>query len=307
MNYEKFCLILNKHIFADERKELLRRMADSPERFIGLFRPTKPGAKVIQHLLQSHEVRMGDALEEIIEEILRFLGFQILSKNMVDENGETLSLDQYFTDGKVYFFIEQKVRDDHDSTKKRGQVSNFETKLEILYKKHSSSLFGFMYFIDPDLSKNKNYYLQELERLEKFYGVQLNLLYGKELFEYLGQPEIWDDILSWLKQWKNSLPDLPEINFDTTPKESFEEIRDLELRSWRKILENETLWEEGIMKVIFREGTTLQLLLDFFKKQHTPPYDHLANILTKRLEKYYSNGNTGATQLQPIRSDSDHS
>ena len=62
MNYEEFCKILNQHIFEGEKKELLRRIAGNPERFIGLFRPTKPGAKILQHLLQSHEIRMGDAL-----------------------------------------------------------------------------------------------------------------------------------------------------------------------------------------------------------------------------------------------------
>ncbi|MEO0150229.1 MAG: restriction endonuclease, partial [candidate division WOR-3 bacterium] len=91
----------------------------------------------------------------------------------------------------------------------------------------------------------------------------------------------------WLKRWKDNLPDLPEINFDSSPKESFEEIKNLELRTWRKILENETLWKEGIMKAIFREGTTLQLLLEHFKNQHTKPYNQLANLLTDRLSEYY--------------------
>jgi hypothetical protein len=287
MNYEKFCAILNKHIFEGEKKELLRRIAEDPERFIGLFRPTKPGAKILQHLLQSHEIRMGDAFEDIIEQILRDIGFKILSKSIVNETGEQLSLDQYFTDGRIYYFIEQKVRDDHDSSKKRGQISNFEAKLEILHKKRGSSLLGIMYFIDPDLIKNKNYYLQELKRLEGFYGVNLYLFYGKELFEFLQQPKIWDSMLLWLKQWKDSLPELPEINFDTTPKESFEEIKDLELRNWRKILENDKLWEEGIIKAVFREGTTLKLLLEFFKVQQSIPYRHLADVLTKRLKEYY--------------------
>lgn len=291
MNYEKFCAILNKHIFKGEKKELLRRVAENPERFIGLFRPTKPGAKILQHLLQSHEIRMGDALEEIIEQILKDIGFEILSKTIVNEEGEQLSLDQYFTDGRMYYFIEQKVRDDHDSTKKRGQISNFETKLEILHKRHGSLLFGFLYFIDPDLSKNKNYYLQELERLEKFYGVKLSLFYGKELFDYFKIPEIWNNILSWLKQWKDSLPELPEINFDTAPEESFEEIRNLELRSWRKFLENDKLWEEGIVKAIFRDGTTLKLLLEFFKVQHNIPYTQLANLLAERIKEYYGDEN----------------
>lgn len=287
MNYRKFSAILNKHIFEGEKKELLRRIADRPERFIGLFRPTKPGAKVLQYLLQSHEIRMGDAFEELVEEILKDIEFSNLPKSIVTESGEALSLDQYFTDGAKYYFIEQKVRDDHDSTKKRGQISNFEAKLEILHRKHGSDLIGVMYFIDPDFSKNENYYLQELSRLEEFYGVELYLFYGRELFEYLRHPDIWNNILSWLKQWKDSLLELPEINFDIAPQESFEEIKNLELRYWRKIMENEKLWEEGIIEALFREGETLRMLSEFFKLQHDIPYERLAELLSQRLQKYY--------------------
>ncbi|MFZ5365710.1 MAG: HpyAIV family type II restriction enzyme [Patescibacteria group bacterium] len=287
MNYQRFCAILNKHIFEGEKVELLRNIAKNPERFMGLFRPTKPGAKILQHLLQSHEIRMGDALEEIIEEILNSLGFKVMPKGMTDENGNAFSLDQYFTDGKIYWFVEQKVRDDHDSSKKRGQITNFETKLEILQKKHKSALFGIMYFIDPDLTKNKNYYLQELRRLKEFYGVELYLFYGKELFEYLKHPEIWDNILSWLKRWKDDLPELPKIDFDASPQKSFKEIKNLELRNWRKILENEKLWEEGIIKVMFRKGKVLRLTLNFFSANKAIPYQNLAKLLTQRIEKYF--------------------
>ena len=289
MDYEKFCEILNKHIFEGEKKELLQRIAEGPERFIGLFRPTRPGAKILQHLLQSHEIRFGDAMEEVIEEILKDKGYKILPKTIVAENGETLSLDQYFVmDGKFYF-IEQKVRDDHDSTKKRGQVANFESKLETLFKKHNQNLSGIMYFIDPDLTKNKKYYLQELARLENFYGVKLYLFYGRELFDHLQCSSTWDNMLLWLDQWKGSLPELPEINFDAAPNKSFEEVKDLELRYWRKILENKTLWEEGIMKAIFREGVTLKLLLEFFRSQNSTPYRKLANLLDIRLKQFYQN------------------
>ncbi|MEM3393897.1 MAG: restriction endonuclease [Candidatus Methanomethylicia archaeon] len=287
MDYENFCKILNKHIFEGEKKELLQRIAEVPERFIGLFRPTKPGAKILQHILQSHEIRFGDAMEEVIEKILEDLGYTILSKAIIDKNGETLSLDQYFVKEGRYYFIEQKVRDDHDSTKKRGQISNFEKKLECLYAKHGSNLSGIMYFIDPDLSKNKNYYAQELSRLEKFYGIKIYLFYGKELFDYFQCSNIWDNILSWLNQWKDSLPELPEINFDIDPQKSFMEIKDLDLRFWRKILENEKLWSEGMLKAIFREGSTLRLLLDFFREQNKIPYNMLAHLLEIRLRQFY--------------------
>lgn len=287
MNYDKFCKILNKHIFEGEKKELLKKIADNPERFIGLFRPTKPGVKILQHLLQSHEIRFGDAFEELIEEILRECGFEILNKSIVGENGGSLSLDQYFERKGVYYFIEQKVRDDHDSTKKRGQISNFETKLETLYKKHKDKLIGIMYFIDPDLSKNKNYYLAKLERLGKFYGTELSLFYGKELFDYIGKSDLWEQILIWLKQWKDGLPELPEIDFDKTPEESFEEIKDLPIRHWRKILENEKLWTEGIIGAIFRMGESLRLVLRYFESQKDTPYLELARLLKARIKAHY--------------------
>lgn len=286
MDYKKFCSILNRHIFEGEKRELLKNIAERPERFIGLFRPTKPGAKILQHILQSHEIRFGDAFEELIEEILRELNFSILNKSIIGENGDSLSLDQYYESKGVHYFIEQKVRDDHDSTKKRGQISNFETKLETLYKKHKDRLVGIMYFIDPDLSKNKNYYLPELKRLSEFYGVKTHLLYGKELFDYLGKPDLWERILSWLKQWKDSLPEIPEIDFDKTPKESFEEIKELPIRYWRKLLENEKLLTEGIIRSIFRNGKTLKLVLDYFENQLTVPHKELSKLLKSLINNY---------------------
>lgn len=287
MDCKKFCSILNKHIFEGEKKELLKNIAEKPERFVGLFRPTKPAAKILQYILQSHEIRFGDAFEELIEEILKELNFLILNKSIVDESGNSLSLDQYYQSKGIYYFIEQKVRDDHDSTKKRGQISNFETKLETLYKKHKNNLVGIMYFIDPDLLKNKNYYLPELKRLSEFYGVKTYLFYGKELFAYFNRLDLWEKILSWLKQWKDNLPELPEIDFDKTSKESFEEIKDLPIRYWRKLLENEKLWNEEIIKVIFKKGKTLKLLLNYFEIQQYTPYKELSKLLKILLTSYY--------------------
>ncbi len=287
MKYETFCKILNKHIFEGEKIELLKRIAENPERYIGLFRPSKPATKILQNLLQSHEIKFGDAIEEVIQEFLREFGFKILDKHIRNANNEALSLDQYFTDGKVIFFIEQKVRDDHDSSKKRGQISNFEAKLELLYKKDGKKLLAIMYFVDPDLEKNKNYYIQELQRLSSFYGIEIKLFYGRELFEFFNHKETWDQILEYLKKWKESLPEVPEIDFDNKPKESFNEIKGLEIRFWRKLLENEKLWEEGIIKAIFRKGSTLKLLLDFFESKKDVPYRALSTSLKTLLKKYY--------------------
>lgn len=118
--------------------------------------------------------------------------------------------------------------------------------------------------------------------------IDLFLFYGKELFDYLKHPEIWENILSWLKEWKNSLPTFPEIDFDNKPHESFEEIKELTPSIWKKLLKNENLWEEGIIKALFKKGETLKLLLDFFEKQKKKDYQQLAKLLTERLKKYYS-------------------
>jgi len=286
MDYKRFVEILNRHIFEGEKKDLLKKLAERPERFIGLFRPTKPEAKILQHLLQSHEIRFGDAIEEIVTEIIADLGYRNLPKTIRDDD-KILSLDQYFTDGITYYFIEQKLRDDHDSTKKRGQIDNFEKKLEILYNIHGDNLVGIMYFIDPDLTKNRNFYAEKLQYFAEFYGVETHLFYGQELFEYFNNPKIWDNIIQWLTRWKNELPDLPEVNFDENPKESFDEIKDLELRSWREILQNDKLWDEGIIYVLFRSGETLNLMAEYFGQQNAAPYRNLEKLLRKRLEEYF--------------------
>lgn len=284
MDYSKFCEILNKHIFEGEKRELLKNIAKSPERFIGLFRPSKPGTKILQHLLQSHEIRFGDALEEVIEEMLKDLGYSILPKNITTSNGEQLFLDQFFTDGKNYYFVEQKIRDDHDSTKKRGQIANFKTKLEEIFNRYGSNIVGIMYFIDPDLTKNRGFYDKELGHLKANYKVALYLFYGKELFEFLKAPHYWKKLLDWLTQWKASLPEIPDINFDTNPQSSFEEVKDLEIKYWRKLLENEKLWEEGIIKAVFKNGETLKLILNYFVDKN---YQNLSELLKERLNEYY--------------------
>jgi hypothetical protein len=288
MDYQEFAQVLNKHIFYGNKRELLVRLASNPERFIGLFRPSKPSTKILQHLLQSYEIRMGDAFEEIIGLVIQGQGYILLDKNIQGENNELLRLDQYFTDGKKYYFIEQKIRDDHDSTKKRGQMQNFEKKLKALYREHGTNLVGIMYFIDPDFSKNKNYYQEKIRALRGEYEqVELHLFYGKQLFEYLGIADFWDEMLRWLKKWKEDLPEIPETNFDANPYESFMEIKDINVRIWQKIISNDKLWEEGIIKALFRTGDTLNLIHKEFSKMEGKVYKRLASDLNEKLVKYY--------------------
>lgn len=287
MDYQKFSSILNRHIFDGNKIDLLIKIANYPERYVGLFRPTKPKAKIFQNLLQSHEIRFGDALETIIEEILRDLGYKILEKNITTNVNKLLRIDQLYTDDVKVYFVEQKVRDDHDSTKKSGQIDNFEKKINALYDIYGGRLEGMMYFIDPSLTKNKNYYSKKLSEMRDFYGIEIKLLYGKDFFENLGEPQIWNNLLNWLKEWKVGLPVFPEANLDINPSDSFNFIKDMGLPVWRKLLTNEQIWDEGIMQVLFVSGDTLRLLQEHFTNSGEADYRHVGQLLERIIKKYY--------------------
>jgi hypothetical protein len=71
--------------------------------------------------------------------------------------------------GKI-IFIEQKVRDDHDSSKKRGQIDNFIKKIEILQDKYpNNDIVANFYFIDDSLNKNKKYYENQIDLIQSDY------------------------------------------------------------------------------------------------------------------------------------------
>lgn len=285
MDYKAFEDIFNKTIFEKSKPNLIRKIATYPERYAGLFRPTKPKAKIIQNLLQSHEIRFGDAFEILIEKYLQEHGFNILDKRFKD-NGDTLELDQMFADENTVFFVEQKIRDDHDSSKKRGQIDNFEKKISVIVETYKEKeVVGFLYFIDDSFTKNKNFYKTEIQKLSTDYGLVLHLSYGNNLFDKLNKIEIWNEILTHLKAWKNNIPDLPEINFDKYPQASFEEIKYLKPPVYRKLLSNPDL--DDLLNVLFPEKLTLNLLNKYFEERmdESKIYETLRDLCLKTIKR----------------------
>ncbi len=201
------------------------------------------------------------------------------------DNKNRLNIDQCFKTHNKIYLIEQKVRDDHDSSKKRGQISNFEKKLGEMVNRHEeNNLVGIVYFIDPELRKNKTYYQEELAKMAKAYGVELHLSYGEELFQLLNHTAAWTQILKYVKKWKTEIPDFPETNFDLDAESSFEEIKDLSPRIYRQIFENNTIFEEIIL-TLFPEKKTLRLLLKHFQSKASAKviYGTIANLLQSKL------------------------
>ncbi|WQW11962.1 restriction endonuclease [Helicobacter pylori] len=276
MDYQTFNEIFNRFIFGTSKAKLLENIAENPERYLGIFRPTKPKTKLLQNLLTSHEIKFGDAFERLIEEYLKEHNFSPLSKkipyyNKNKEKRESLELDQFAKKDNIYYFIEQKMRDDHDSAKKRGQIDNFERKLEALIHRYGENIQGYFYFIDEGLNKNQNYYKEEL----------LKLCYGKELFEKLNILQVWAEILNHLARWREILPDLPSLNFDENPLESFKEIKDLAPSVYRKLLDNDGIF--NLVLILFPEQKVLKMLVEHFRQQNKTIYQQLASKLAARL------------------------
>jgi hypothetical protein len=282
MDFIKFKKIFDETIFEKSKPDLLEKISKNPDRYIGLFRPTKPKAKILQNLLQSHEIRFGDAFEKIIEEYLLEANFTVLSKTY-KHHDDNLKLDHCFKDDKNIYFIEQKIRDDHDSSKKRGQLDNFEKKLISLLKVYrEEDLKGFFYFVDPALKKNKNYYTSEIKNISLNYNVSLEVLYGEQLFNKLNIYNFWEEIIKYLKEWKRHIQDLPEVNFDLDYEDSFNEIKNLSPQVFRKIITDKDIFE-NITLTLFPQKKVLKLLQNFFESKNESIYKNLAKILKEKL------------------------
>lgn len=285
MDYIYFKDSLNSKLFEDSYSDLLRKIAENPERYIGLFRPTKPKTKLIQNITQSHEIRFGDALEFIFERYFEKGGFQLFNKRFRTTNDKELSIDQLFCKENTLFMIEQKVRDDHDSTKKIGQFDNFENKYFAISQMYPQyEIHPYMWFIDDSLKKNQKYYLDKMQSMSNDYGCQPKLFYGEELFSQVSDFDIhiWQETLEYLERWKTTLPDMPEINFDNNATAAFEEIKDLPPAIYRKLLNNFEIRQQ-IFPIIFPNNTVLNMLYKYFLSKQEKIYQTLAKLIIIRI------------------------
>jgi len=291
LEYEVFKKELNEKLFEGSSAYLIQRIVRSPDRYIGLFRSTRPKTKLLQNITQSHEIKFGDALENIFEEYFKALGFEMLPKRLSAQetkDNKEYNIDQLFKKGSIVYLIEQKVRDDHDSTKKIGQFSNFEAKYYEVTKKYSKNkVLPIMWFIDDSLKKNKNYYLEQMDKMAVLYGCEPKLYYGVEMFSESENGisdfpnEMWNEIIEYLTAWKETLPDIPEVNFDANSKKVFEELKDLSPAIYRKLFENDDI-KEQILPILFTKGIVLRKLKDYFSSKEGVVYKNIS----KEIEEY---------------------
>jgi hypothetical protein len=224
-----------------------------------------------------------------------------LDKRFLTAKNEKLACDQYFCarDHQLYYLMEQKVRDDHDSTKKRRQIVNFRAKLVHLKVIHGKSLTGIMYFIDPALHKNTGYYQQEVIALRQELEIPIHLFYNGELFQFLqGHTETWDFLVNSLNFWRVSVPEKIELDYDADSSKTIAELTAISGSIWYKRITNDALWTSGVIASLFATGETLRHFEGVLRQKgeqrfqsgkDSITFQFLADLLKQRLLVYYPN------------------
>lgn len=244
MTYEHFIERLHNKIKSDDSffYELLVTVVKNPNRYTGIFRLSNAKTKLIQNVTQSREIKFGDFMEEIVTEYIACMGYTNLDKNIgTDTEGNALSADQVFRKGNTVCLIEQKIRDDHDSTKKRGQYENFRKKYSLLHRKYPNChINATMWFIDDSLIKNKNYYIGEA-CAERTPCITKNIFYGGDLFSNLFERvDVWTEICSYLLKNKQERSDeilfIPDFDTSDEILNALRKLKREEPRLYRKLI-----------------------------------------------------------------------
>lgn len=246
MEYLQFKDKLEHRIITDDsfNYELLKTVIKNPKRYTGIFRLSNAKTKLIQNVTQSREIKFGDFMEDIVTDYIAIMGYTNLDKNIGnDEDGNALSADQVFKKGteNTVYLIEQKVRDDHDSTKKRGQFQNFKKKYMLLKRQFPNcKINATMWFIDDGLVKNKNYYISETVN-NNVYGITQNILYGEELFtQIFKNVDVWKEICGYLKRNKqersNEILTIPDFDTSIEMLEALKKVKTNDTNLYRKLI-----------------------------------------------------------------------
>lgn len=265
--YEEFVEKLNRKIKSNDDfyYELLKTVVKNPNRYTGIFRLSNAKTKLLQNVTQSREIKFGDFMEDIVTEYIEEMGYTNLDKNIgKDEKGDALSADQIFKIGDGVCLIEQKVRDDHDSTKKRGQYENFRKKYSLLKRNYpNGKIRAIMWFVDDSLVKNKKYYMKRINA-ETLEGIEIDVYYGAQLFEQLFERiDIWDEIVKYLSRNKEERSEeiLTIPDFDTSPEmySALKRLKKCHPRLYKKLISDTSQYVQ-LRKELFPTGENLKKL-----------------------------------------------
>lgn len=259
ISYEKFKEELENTIYKNAKSKLINNIASNTNRYVGLFRASTPEIKLIQNITQSHEIGFGDFIENIVTKYIG-LFYQNIPKS-VQYRDKDLLFDQLFLSSDKVFMIEQKIRDDHDSTKKGGQSDNFLLKIEYLKETYpEKTIEAITWFVDDTFRKNKKYYSNKIEENKENNDILMHLFYGNQLFEFLDKMTIWNEITNYLKRWKAEESYTIELNFEKDWKVTKQELlAEVPKKYWNRIAKNKEI-QEKFMSILFPTAKYKEIL-----------------------------------------------
>lgn len=215
ISYTEFSKIVEKHVPVGHAlwQETISKIFQYPQRYASDFSLTSPSSSIIRNIEQGRTIRFGYVIEEVLELYIARIGYTNLSKEIRTGTGkdDVLMIDQCFTDAgnENIYIIEQKMRDDHDSSKKRGQIDNFKKKITALHSLYPDKhMKAAMWFADATFGRNRKYYGQELSSMSNSM-LETYLFYGREMFcdGFLGHPEIFDEMIQYIDQCAADMSD----------------------------------------------------------------------------------------------------
>lgn len=242
---------------------ILKELIDKPERFIGVFNDLSLEENLLAFVFRSSQSKQGSRYEEIVTEIIKNLGYEILPKIVYREGNKIRKVDQFFIKDKTLYIVEQKMSDDLDSNNKRAAYNRFNQKqLDVIKKYPNYEVKAYFWYLNDDLKKNQNYFNGKMEENSECFQ---ELIYGEDFFiKVLNSPEAWKELISHQIKFKNKRKPfkLPK-NFDTNKKvlKSLLRLKEKEPKLFKKLYSDTPVYNE-IRKKLFPTGQNLKLALN---------------------------------------------
>ena len=111
-----------------------------------------------------------------------------------------------------------------------------------------------------------------------------------------GHTEPWKALRISLQLWRKTVPEEINLDYDADPVTTLAELIGVPGNTWYKVVSDESLWTEGVIKALFPNGTTLRLLDANFRQKdgmklqagrQRITYLQLSALLQLKLSKYY--------------------
>ena len=177
---------------------------------------------LMYNTLNVRQIILGSKVEEIADSVVQeVLGFEVLPKEVTytKKNGKKKvgKADHVWrTTNEDVYVVEQKLRDNHDNTKKDGQVADFNAKVKAFRDLYpNKNVVGVFWFVDDTVKVSR-------KTLQKTLIENSTVRYGCEIFH-----DIDDGCLAFekiLNEIENRRNDDLVINFDTDPDLYFNDL-----------------------------------------------------------------------------------